>query len=206
MTLEIKSCNLIITGVGGQGNVLSSKLIGEAFLNHGYYITIGETYGSSQRGGAVMSHIRISRQKQPSTLIPKGKTDIIMALEPVEAIRVLAQYGGEDTVTIANTRPYYPVDVNAGEAVYPKMAEIKKAIETLSKRAFYIDATGIAMKMGNPILTNMVMIGAFLEMLEETSISDSIRDVLSNKFNIKDNKINLKAIEVGKRCLRVERE
>ena len=67
MTLNITTYNLIITGVGGQGNVLSSQLIGEAFINHGYYITIGETYGSSQRGGAVMSHIRIATDKHPDT-------------------------------------------------------------------------------------------------------------------------------------------
>ena len=204
MTLNITTYNLIITGVGGQGNVLSSQLIGEAFINHGYYITIGETYGSSQRGGAVMSHIRIATDKQPSTLIPKGKADLILALEPIEAIRVLVQYGNVNTVTIANTRPYYPVDVNAGEAVYPKIEEIKQAIESLSRKAFYMDATGIALKMGNPILTNMIMIGAFIELLKLSSILESIGDILYKKFNAKELKLNLKAIEKGIKLLRIK--
>ena len=78
--------NLIITGVGGQGNVLSSQLIGQALVGKGYFVTIGETYGASQRGGSVMSHIRISSQKQLSPLIPRGKADIVVGLEPVEAL------------------------------------------------------------------------------------------------------------------------
>src|SRR4030043_2158604 len=103
--------NLIITGVGGQGNVLSSQLIGQALVGKGFFVTIGETYGASQRGGAVMSHIRISAQKQLSPLIPKGKADIVVGLEPVEALRVLTQYGNRETGVIVNTRPLYPVAV-----------------------------------------------------------------------------------------------
>ena len=139
-----------------------------------------------------------------STLIPKGKADLVLALEPIEAIRVLVQYGNVNTVTIANTRPYYPVDVNAGEAVYPKIEEIKQAIESLSRKAFYMDATGIALKMGNPILTNMIMIGAFIELLKLSSILESIGDILYKKFNAKELKLNLKAIEKGIKLLRIK--
>lgn len=101
--------NFIITGVGGQGNVLSSQLIGQVFIKKGYFVTIGETYGSSQRGGAVMSHIRISQKKQFSPLIPRGKADIILALEPLEALRVLIPFGNPGVVTLVNTRPIYPI-------------------------------------------------------------------------------------------------
>ena len=80
MGKQDNSYNLIITGVGGQGNVLASQLVGQAFVNKGYFVTIGETYGASQRGGPVMSHIRISENKQLSPLIPQGQADIIMAL------------------------------------------------------------------------------------------------------------------------------
>ena len=106
--------NLIITGVGGQGNVLSSQLIGQAFVGKGYFVTIGETYGSSQRGGSVMSHIRISSKKQLGPVIPRRKADIIVGLEPVEALRILTSYGNPQTVVIANTRPIYPVGGHFG--------------------------------------------------------------------------------------------
>jgi len=101
--------NLIITGVGGQGNVLSSQLIGQAFVSKGYYATIGETYGASQRGGSVMSHIRISSEKQLSPLIPKGMADIVVALEPLEALRfspyMATRNGGYHQ---------YPTDLSSG--------------------------------------------------------------------------------------------
>lgn len=95
--------NLIITGVGGQGNVLSSQLIGQTLVNKGFFVTIGETYGASQRGGAVMSHIRISKKKQQSPLIPRNKSDVVVALEPVESLRVLAAYGNPEVVVLVNT-------------------------------------------------------------------------------------------------------
>src|SRR5512135_3720057 len=105
--------NLIITGVGGQGNVLSSQLIGQALVGKGFFVTIGETYGASQRGGSVMSHIRLSSRKQLSPLISRGQADVVLGLEPVEALRVLTVYGNRKTVVLTNTRPIYPVDVTS---------------------------------------------------------------------------------------------
>ncbi|MCJ7831036.1 MAG: 2-oxoacid:acceptor oxidoreductase family protein, partial [Dehalococcoidia bacterium] len=72
--------NIIITGVGGQGNVLLSQLAGKALVRNGYHATIGETYGASQRGGAVMSHLRVSREKQYGPLIAQGQADIVLGL------------------------------------------------------------------------------------------------------------------------------
>src|SRR5512143_2034056 len=149
--------NLIITGVGGQGNVLSSQLIGQALVGKGFFVPIGETYGASQRGGSVMSHIRISSRKQLSPLIPRGKADIVVGLEPVEALRVLTVYGHSRTVVISNTRPIYPVDVR-----YPGQEEIQGALKGLSRKVYHVPATEKAMEMGSPILGNMIMMGALL--------------------------------------------
>ncbi len=129
MKPEKDSYNLIITGVGGQGNVLCSQLIGQAFVRKGFFATIGETYGASQRGGSVMSHIRLSSKKQLSPLISKGRADVVVALEPVEALRVLTQYGNPETVVLVNTRPIYPVDVISGNEAYPDFAAIEKMID-----------------------------------------------------------------------------
>jgi indolepyruvate ferredoxin oxidoreductase beta subunit len=85
--------NLIITGVGGQGNVMISLIIANAFVRDGYFVTVGETYGASQRGGPVMSHMRISRETQYSPFIPDGCADIILGMEPVETLRMLGRYG-----------------------------------------------------------------------------------------------------------------
>ena len=154
--------NVIVTGVGGQGNVLISQLIGKALVKGGHHVTIGETYGASQRGGAVMSHIRISRQEQYGPLISGGQADVILGLEPVETMRVLAQYGHPGVVVIANSRPVYTIAVTSGAAEYPGTEKIEKTLEELSSTAWLINATEIALEMGASILTNIIMAGALV--------------------------------------------
>jgi indolepyruvate ferredoxin oxidoreductase beta subunit len=154
--------NLIVTGVGGQGNVLISQLLGKAFVRGGHHVTIGETYGASQRGGAVMSHVRISRQEQYGPFIPEGRADVILGLEPVETLRVLAQYGQPDVTVIANSRPVYTTAVTTGMAQYPGDEEIQKTLDQLSRQAWLINATEIALEMGAPILANIIMAGALI--------------------------------------------
>jgi len=196
-----ESYNLIITGVGGQGNVLSSQLIGQALVGKGYFVTIGETYGASQRGGSVMSHIRISSQKQMSPLIPRGKADIVVGLEPVEALRVLTVYGNPQTVVLSNTRPIYPVDVSSGDEKYPETEEIQKALESLSRKTYSIAATEKAMEMGSPILGNMIMIGALLELNLLPLSPSEFRETLTKNFTAQRLRTNLQALEEGKKII-----
>lgn len=203
MSPRKESYNLIITGVGGQGNVLSSQLIGQALVSKGYFTTIGETYGASQRGGSVMSHIRISSEKQLSPLIPQGKADIVVALEPVEALRVLTQYGNRETVVIVNTRPIYPVNVTSGNEKYPEMNKIKKSLEGLSRKVYCIPATEMAMQMGSPILGNMIMLGALLGLDILPLSVEEFRSILSKNFSEKRLETNLQALEEGGRKIRV---
>lgn len=154
--------NVIVTGVGGQGNVLITQLMGRALVRTGHHVTIGETYGASQRGGAVMSHLRISREAQYGPLIPHGQANVILGLEPVETLRVLGQYGNPDVTVITNSRPVYPLAVAIGAAHYPSVEEIVKALEELSSRAWLINATDIALDLGASILANIVMAGALV--------------------------------------------
>jgi indolepyruvate ferredoxin oxidoreductase beta subunit len=154
--------NVIVTGVGGQGNVLISQLMGSALVRAGYHVTIGETYGASQRGGAVMSHLRISDQAQYGPLIPQGQADIILGLEPLETLRVLGQYGNPNVTVVTNSRPVYPLAVAIGTAHYPSVEDIVRALEELSSRAFLVNATDIALDLGASILANIVMAGALV--------------------------------------------
>jgi indolepyruvate ferredoxin oxidoreductase beta subunit len=154
--------NVIVTGVGGQGNVLISQVIGRALVRAGYHVTIGETYGASQRGGAVMSHLRISRQAQYGPLIPHGQGDAVLGLEPLETLRVLGQYGNPDVTVVTNSRPVYPMAAAIGTTRYPSVEEIVRALDGLSSRAWLINATDIALDLGAPILANIVMVGALV--------------------------------------------
>jgi indolepyruvate ferredoxin oxidoreductase beta subunit len=152
--------NLIVCGVGGQGNVVASQLIGGILVEKGYKVTIGETYGASQRGGSVMSHVRISSTRQLGPLMPPGAADLVMALEPTEAARVLARYGNPGTVSVVNSRPVHPVDVICGEVSYPPLERLFDKIRALSKASYIVDATDSALDLGSPVLANIILIGA----------------------------------------------
>ena len=88
--------NVVICGIGGQGNILASGLMGSALVEMGYKVAVGETYGASQRGGSVMSHLRVSDDVERGVLIPEGKADVVVAFEPVEALRILRVYGNPE--------------------------------------------------------------------------------------------------------------
>lgn len=152
--------NMIITGVGGQGNVLASRVLGNMLMALGLHVTIGETFGASQRGGSVMSHLRISGQRDISPQIPKGQAHLVVSLEPTEALRVLKEYGNPAVFVLCNMRPIHAIGVISGEARYPEADELKRWITELSQRAWFVNATEAAMALGNPIFGNILLVGA----------------------------------------------
>jgi indolepyruvate ferredoxin oxidoreductase, beta subunit len=152
--------NIVITGVGGQGNVMASRVLANMLVRMGLKVTIGETFGMSQRGGSVMSHLRVSVTTVWSPQIPKRGADLIVAIEPVEALRVLTDYGNPAVKVLVNMRPIYPVGVITGESDYPSPEKIRQAVTALSAEACFLDATAEAVHLGNPILGNIIMIGA----------------------------------------------
>jgi indolepyruvate ferredoxin oxidoreductase beta subunit len=152
--------NIIITGVGGQGNVMASRVLAGMLVEKGFYVTIGETFGMSQRGGSVMSHLRVSEKSVWSPQIPLGQADIIVALEPSEALRVLSRWGNPQVAVLSNNRVVYPIGVITGEYDYPSPEKIKNIFANIAAKSWMIDATSIAIDLGNPVLSNIVMIGA----------------------------------------------
>ena len=160
MTPNVDFQNVIITGVGGQGNVLASQILAQMMMNQCFKVTIGETLGVSQRGGSVMSHLRISRGRRLSPQIPEGGADLILTLEPAEGLRVLGPYGNPGTLMVANTKPVYPIGVLAGETEYPPVETITQKIKGLTAGLWTLDATRIGAEMGAPILANIALLGA----------------------------------------------
>ena len=126
--------NIIITGVGGQGNVMASRILGNMLSLQGLNITIGETFGASQRGGSVMSHVRVSAGPVWSPQIPQGQAHVIVTLEPIEALRVLMAYGSPKTWAVCNLRPIHPIGVICGDQNYPDIAQITGWVEELTER------------------------------------------------------------------------
>ncbi len=185
-TLMNDPLNLIITGVGGQGNVRVSLLIGNALVREGYFVTIGETYGASQRGGPVMSHLRISKEIECSPFISDGRADVILGMEPVETLRMLGRFGNPDVITIVNPRPIHSIDVTGGEAEYPDLDRLMKTIKELSAKTWVINATEEAQKMGDPIFANVILVGALIGCgvlpLDEKSVEPVLRESFPKEF------------------------
>ena len=186
--------NILICGVGGQGTILASYVLGNAALKDGHKVRLGEIHGMAQRGGSVVSHVRMGDEVY-GTVIPEGKADIIVAFEPLEALRNLSylKNGGK---TILNTEKINPISVSLGESEYPPLDEI---LSNLSEkgRVYHFNATEIAKKVGNQVTMNMVMMGA-LSLLEtpikNETLLETILSVLSKKAEI-----NMKAFEAGRK-------
>ncbi len=194
MKLEKDPLNLIITGVGGQGNVLASQIVASAGIKEGLYVTVGETYGASQRGGAVMSHVRFSAKAQCSPLISEGQADIVVGMEPVEALRVMAEFGNAATKIIVSPRPIYPVWVLAGQATYPPIEEILGKLEELADS---VRVVRVAQDGETPPPANLLMVGALAASgtvpMEVASFEESMREILAPK----DLEANMRAFRKG---------
>jgi indolepyruvate ferredoxin oxidoreductase, beta subunit len=194
--------NVIITGVGGQGNVLASQILGRAAVHKGLHVTIGETFGLSQRGGAVMSHIRLSKEGQSGPLIPPNNAHVIAGLEPLETLRTIPEYGNPQTVIIANSRPIHPLNVIAGDVDYPDTEWIRGVLKRTGERLFWLDATDAALKLGGPIMLNMIMLGGMCALQGFPLTADDIQSVLETVFPPPKLAANVEALRLGGHMVR----
>ena len=197
MNLPFDPYNVIITGVGGQGNVMASRIVGSMLSRKGLSVTIGETFGASQRGGSVMSHLRISTGSSWSPQIPNGKCHLIISLEPTEAMRVLATYGNPNVKVLCNTRPIHAIGVISGDQQYPDLDEITAWVAELSEAFWFLDATEKAMELGNPILGNIMMIGAAAGIGVLPLDRKDFEAAIAENLSADKQELNLKAYDLG---------
>lgn len=188
--------SLIVIGVAGQGNVVTSFLICEALVNEGYRVTLGQSYPAQQRGGPVINYIRVSKNIQASPIIPEGRADVIVAMEPVEAMRMLTQYGHPQVMTLVNPRPIQALDATGLGMKYPSMPKLMEDIISLSAKTWIIQATEEARKLGNPIMANVILVGALVGSGVLPLDRKSMEPVLRERFP-KALDINLRALDKG---------
>ncbi|MCK9207034.1 MAG: indolepyruvate oxidoreductase subunit beta [Salinivirgaceae bacterium] len=184
--------DIILAGVGGQGILSIAAAIGTAALNNELYIKQAETHGMSQRGGAVVSHLRISDKPIYSDLISEGEADLILAVEPLEALRYLPYLATKGYI-VTNTTPF----VNIPD--YPTAEEIMKQLHQQT-HLVAIDADKVAEDLGNKLASNMVMLGAaarFLNHIDLTALEKGIAELFSRKGE-EVVKANIDAIHAGK--------
>jgi indolepyruvate ferredoxin oxidoreductase beta subunit len=175
--------NILITSVGGQGGITLARILGHAALAQGLNVRVGETLGMAQRGGSVQSHVRIGENVHGS-LIPKGRCDVLLSLEPSEAVR-LPEYLHPGTNVILATTPVHPIPVILNEAKYPELSQIKSALEKIGCRVYPLDAKNLALEVDAPTSLNMVILGAYTALesvLARNSIKKALCEVLPKRF------------------------
>jgi indolepyruvate ferredoxin oxidoreductase beta subunit len=189
--------NLVVTGVGGQGNILVSEILAKAAAAVGYKVTVGESYGMSQRGGSVSSHIRLSRKLLYGPIIPAGCADVIVGFEPVEAVRAVLEFGSPGVKIIVNPRPVYPVGVLMGKDNYPDIDILLGKLKEISAKVLIIESTSIATQAGNPVVQNIVMIGALAGIGYTTIPKETFERIISLSVPEKNLELNIKAFNMG---------
>jgi indolepyruvate ferredoxin oxidoreductase beta subunit len=191
--------NIILAGVGGQGILSIAYGICMAALKQQMNIKQAEVHGMAQRGGAVQSHLRIARGPVASDLIPRGRADMVLAVEPLEALRYVHYLSPSGTI-IANTAPV----VNIAE--YPDVDGVLQKISSIGPHRL-IEAEALARKAGNLRAQNMVMLGAAADVLGLAF--DDLTQIVSESFARKGQRVveaNVKALEYGRRAGRVYQE
>jgi indolepyruvate ferredoxin oxidoreductase beta subunit len=187
--------NVVICGVGGQGTILASKILAQTAVRLGLNARIGETHGMSQRGGTVISHVRMGSRVY-GALTPEAHGDLMLAFEPVESLRYI-NYLKKDSYIILNSHPIIPTSVNAGLAIYPSFSEILSELKEITGNIVALNATEIARNSGSIISLNMVIIGAATKVpnfpLPKEELNKTIEELVKPRFL----EINKKAFEAG---------
>jgi indolepyruvate ferredoxin oxidoreductase, beta subunit len=191
--MRTSECDLVIVGVGGQGVILISDVLGRAAVLAGKPVCGAETHGMAQRGGSVINHTRIGCRFSP--MVAAGGADVLVALEPAEALR-FAQFLSPAGVALVNTRPVLPSSVTSGKARYPPLEEIFAPLKTHSSRVIAMDATALAQTAGTAQAMNVVMLGALSRYIpiSEDRVLQALAQVVPPRFL----EINRKAFALGK--------
>lgn len=186
--------NILITSVGGQGGITLARVLAHAAMRQRLNVRVGETLGMAQRGGSVQSHVRIGKSVR-SSLIPRGECDVLLSLEPSEAVRV-PEFLGPGAVAIINTTPVSPIPVLLGEAKYPPLQAITSALEKIGCTVYTIDAKRLAEAVEAPTSLNVVVLGAYAAMTNVLN-SESLRRALGETLNKRFLEANLRAFDAG---------
>ena len=183
-----------LIGVGGQGTVKASTIVGEAAMKKGLNVVMSEVHGMAQRGGTVVTELKIGEAHSP--LIEEGAADLLIAFEPAEALRALDKIN-EESFVIINSSPIVPFTVSLGISEYPELSSVFRELKTKIKNLLIIDAQKIANEVGSIISENMVLLGAATAIpnfpIEKDLVIKSMRENLPPKSI----ETNLKAFENG---------
>lgn len=186
--------DILISGVGGQGTVLASRLIAAAAIKQGSFARTSETIGMSQRGGCVVSHVRINSEKS-SAIIPFGNANMIIAFEVAEAARSITKLG-ENGCCIINTQIIKPVSASLGTSQYD-IEEMTKYIKDNAKEVYFIDGYKLAEEAGTVKAVNVVLLGAAIAVGKMPFSKEVMLEAIIENVPQRYRELNEKAFELG---------
>jgi indolepyruvate ferredoxin oxidoreductase beta subunit len=192
---------LVIAGVGGQGTLLASRLLAQSAIEAGLHVTIGETYGMAQRGGPVMSHVHIGGETDNPQMRP-GEADVLLGFEIGEAVRRGVTYLKDGGLALVNRRKLPPVEVISGMVAYPSEESLISLLKQVTEDIVIFDATRLANKAGDPITTNVVMLGALTESGRLPFSEDMIVTAMKSSLRHAYLELNMRAFDLGKKGFR----
>jgi indolepyruvate ferredoxin oxidoreductase beta subunit len=190
----METTRLIIVAVGGQGNLLASKVLGEAALLAGVPVRMSEIHGMAQRGGVVESAMVFGDAE--SSIISDGEADILLGFEPAETLRAIKRCN-KTTQVITNTAPVPPFTVAVGLGTYPDVEEIKQLIQAKTAGLVAIDAMSLAREAGSPMSVNIVLLGALVQTGALGFDRDVVEEAIRRRVKPAFLDVNLKAFDLG---------
>ncbi len=190
----METTRLVIVAVGGQGNLLASKVLGEAALISGVPVRMSEIHGMAQRGGVVESAIVFG--KATSSIISDGEADILLGFEPAETLRAIKRCS-KKTMVITNTATLPPFTVGIGKGNYPEVEEIKSLLAAKTAGLVSLDAMALAREAGSPMSVNIVLLGALIQTGALGFTKDSVIEAIRRRTKPSFLEKNLKAFELG---------
>ena len=185
---------LIIVAVGGQGNLLASKVLGEAALLADIPVRMSEIHGMAQRGGVVESAVVFG--DADSTIISDAEADVLVGFEPSETLRAINKCNA-DTVVITNTAPLPPFTVALGKGIYPDIQALQELIRNKTARLIAFDAQALAKQAGNIMSLNMVLLGSLIQTGIMPVSADNVKEAIRTSTKKAFVDINIKAFELG---------
>ena len=190
--METKRC--VFVGVGGQGNLLASRLLGEAALSMGVPAVVSEIHGMAQRGGVVESAVLMGNVTSP--IVSNGEADVLIGFEPLETVRALGRCNKE-TLVITNTQPLPPFTVLVGQGEYPAVDGVLDLIQRKVDKVIAMNGNELAKEAGNPLSLNMVMLGALIGSGAIAVTEESMKETISTTTKKAFLESNLKAFDLG---------
>jgi indolepyruvate ferredoxin oxidoreductase, beta subunit len=190
--MDTKRC--VFVGVGGQGNLLASRLLGEAALAAGLPAVVSEIHGMAQRGGVVESAVLMGEVTSP--IVSNGEADVLVGFEPLETLRTLGKCNRE-TLVITNLQPLPPFTVSIGQGTYPPVDGIMDLVSAKVGRVIKLNGNSLAEEAGNPLSLNMVMLGALIGSGAVAVTADGMKETISASTKKAFLDSNLKAFDLG---------